>query len=186
MVSARSSDRRSFKGSGPVRLAWPVIWRQASLCTTHLAMLSSQMSATFGGISIRSAYRSARVNAYGNEHGLNCASNERNYAAHIWDRRDADGCMGATACIVVRWFADRYAAGADWRGLGWWIHDHLPYSRLCFFPKLAAFNINWHERPQRRIDSFIEPKGCLTKPGMDNHGGDHAACYQGFPTLAKR
>lgn len=143
--------------------------------------LLEPLAATFGGISIRSAYRCCRVNAYGNEHMLNCASNERNYAAHIWDRRDARGCMGATACIVVRWFADRYAGGADWRGLGWWIHDHLPYSRLCFFPKLAAFNINWHERPERRIDSFIEPRGCLTKPGMDNHGGGHAEWYQGFP-----
>lgn len=145
--------------------------------------LLEPLSATFAGISIRSAYRSAPVNAFGNEHKLNCAANEANYAAHIWDRRDADGCMGATACIVVRWFADRYARGADWRGLAWWIHDHLPYSRLCFFPKLAAFNINWHERPLRRIDSFIEPKGLLSKPGMDNHAGIHSTWYEGFPAL---
>ncbi len=57
---------------------------------------------------------------------------------------------------------DRYAAGADWRGLAWWIHDHLPYAHLQFFPKLAAFNIQWHERPARRSDSFIAPRGCLT------------------------
>lgn len=145
--------------------------------------LLEPLAATFGGISIRSAYRSSRVNAFGNEHKLNCASNEANHAAHIWDRRDTEGCMGATACIVVRWFADRYAEGSDWRGLAWWIHDHLPYSRLCFFPKLAAFNVNWHERPVRRIDSFIEPKGLLTKPGMDNHAGDHAQWYEGFPPL---
>jgi hypothetical protein len=144
--------------------------------------LLEPLNEVFGRIAVRSAYRSPAVNAYGNRHGLNCASNEANYASHIWDRRDADGCIGATACIVVPWFADRYAAGADWRALAWWIHDRLPYSRLQFFPKLAAFNIQWHERPQRRIDSFIAPRGCLTKPGMKNHGGDHSRWYRGFPT----
>ena len=63
------------------------------------------------------------------------------------------------------------------------IHDHLPYSQLQFFPKLAAFNIGWHERPQRRIDSFIAPKGCLTRPGMANHESSHAEFYPGFPRL---
>ena len=73
----------------------------------------------------------------------------------------------------------------DVRGkqLAWWIHDHLPYSQLQFFPKLAAFNIGWHERPRRRIDSFIAPKGCLTRPGMANHDGSHAEFYPGFPRL---
>lgn len=141
------------------------------------------LQATFGRLAIRSAYRSCEVNGFGNERGLNCARNEANYADHIWDRRDADGCMGATACIVVPWFADRYEQGADWRAMAWWIHDHLPYSTLCFFPRLAAFNIQWHERPKRRIDSFVEPKGCLTKPGMDNHEGSHADWYEGFPLL---
>src|SRR3546814_5534568 len=56
------------------------------------------------------------------------------------------GQMGATACIVVPWFADRHAAGAHWQELAWWVHDHLPYSEMCFFPKRAAFNIQWHER----------------------------------------
>jgi hypothetical protein len=143
--------------------------------------LLEPLNATFGRVSVRSAYRSPEVNEYGNRRGLNCASNERNHAGHIWDRRDADGCMGATACVVIPWFADRYAAGADWRALAWWIHDRLPYSRLQFFPRLAAFNIQWHERPKRRIDSFIAPKGCLTKPGMPNHAGDHSAWYRGFP-----
>jgi hypothetical protein len=23
-----------------------------------------------------------------------------------------------------------------------------------------------HEKPERRIDSYVKPKGCLTKPGM--------------------
>ncbi len=146
--------------------------------------LLEPLDATFGHVAIRSAYRSSAVNAFGNAHGLNCAANEASRAGHIWDRRDAEGCMGATACVVLPWFADRHAAGADWRALAWWIHDHLAYSRLQFFPKLAAFNIQWHERPARRIDSFITPKGCLTKPGMANHAGDHGDWYPGFPPLA--
>jgi hypothetical protein len=147
--------------------------------------LLEPLNATFGRLAIRSAYRSTAVNAYGNRHGLSCARNEAAYACHIWDRRDAAGCMGATASVVVPWFADRYAEGRDWRALAWWIHDHLTYSRLQFFPKLAAFNIQWHERPVRRIDSFIAPKGCLTKPGMANHTGDHARWYTDFPPLRR-
>jgi len=145
--------------------------------------LLEPLQATFGRIAIRSAYRSPAVNAYGNQHGYNCASNEKNAARHIWDRRDRDGCMGAMACIVVPWFADRYRDGLHWQAMAWWIHDHLPYSTLYFFPKNAAFNIGWHERPERRIDSYIPPRGCLTKPGMDNQGGRHTEWYDGFPEL---
>jgi hypothetical protein len=94
---------------------------------------------------------------------------------------DARGCMGALTTAVVPWFADRYDEGADWRAMAWWIHDHLPYSELRFFPKLAAFNIGWHERPKRRIDSFIRPRGCLTRPGMENHSGVHSHAYAIFP-----
>lgn len=61
--------------------------------------------------------------------------------------------------------------------MAWWIHDHLPYSSMCFFSKLGAFNIGWHEVPKRRIDSFTSPNGCLTKPGMPNHLGSHAHEY---------
>jgi hypothetical protein len=67
--------------------------------------------------------------------------------------------------------------------MAWWIHDHLPYSSLYFFPKLAAFNISWHETPVRRIDSYAPPKGCLTRLGMKNHEGLHAERYVGFPAL---
>jgi hypothetical protein len=146
--------------------------------------LLEPLRASFGGLAIRSAYRSPAVNGFGNENKLNCGSNEFNRARHTWDRRDKDGGMGATACVVVPWFAERYAEGADWRGLAWWVHDNLPYSGLGFFPKLAAFNIDWHERPKRVIHSYIAPKGVLTKPGMDNHEGDHSGHYPGFPELA--
>jgi hypothetical protein len=143
------------------------------LCQTLLEPLQ----ATFGRIAIRSAYRSARINSIGSQKGYGCAGNEKNAAKHIWDMRDADGHCGATACIVVPWFVDRYEAGEDWRALAWWIHDHLPYSEICFYPRLCAFNIAWHERPKRTIRSMVPPTGLLTKPGMPNHTGSHSEWY---------
>lgn len=147
------------------------------------AGLLEPLQATFGRLAIRSAYRSPQVNAFGNKHYRNCASNEADRARHIWDRRSADGGMGAMATIVVPWLVDRLEAGTAWQAMAWWIHDHLPYSELQFFPKLAAFNIGWHERPRRRITSFAAPRGLLTKPGMPNHAGDHSVFYKGFPVL---
>lgn len=140
---------------------------------------------TFGRIHIRSGYRSPELNRFGSENKLNCASNEANYAHHIWDYQDTDGKRGATACIVVPWLVDHIERGGSWTDMAWWIHDHLPYSSLYFFPKLAAFNINWHEAPIRRIDSYAPPKGCLTRPGMTNHAGTHADQYQGFPRFRR-
>jgi hypothetical protein len=143
--------------------------------------LLEPLQESFGALAIRSAYRAPGVNDFGNKHGLNCASNEADRAGHIWDQRDRQGRLGATACVVVPWFADRYADGADWRALAWWIHDQLPYHHLQFFPKLAAFNITWREEPERIISSYIAPRGILTRPGMANHGGDHSEWYRGFP-----
>lgn len=136
---------------------------------------------TFGRIAIRSAFRSREVNGFGNAQqkagkgGYNCANNEANRAGHIWDMRDAEGRIGATACIVVPSVWDRFQAAGDWRKLAWWVHDHLPYSDMEFFPRYWAFNIQWRETPGRRIYSFVEPKGLLTKPGMPNFEGNHEA-----------
>ncbi len=141
---------------------------------------------TFGRLHIRSAYRSIEVNGFGNANNLNCASNPANFAHHIWDRRDADGCMGATACIVIPWVWDRHQEKGDWRRIAWWVHDHLPYATMEFFPKLWAFNIQWHERPKRIISSYAEPRGILTKPGMANHEGRHTDWYEGFPAPASK
>jgi hypothetical protein len=138
---------------------------------------------TFGRIAIRSAYRSCTVNALGNRLQLSCASNERNYARHIWDRRASDGSMGAMACIVVPWLVDRCTEGMDWKAMAWWIHEHLPYSELQFFPKLSAFNIGWQDRPRRAIYSFIQPRGFLKRPGAPNHSESHSQLYQDFPAL---
>lgn len=144
-----------------------------SFCENLLEPLQQK----FGRVSIRSAYRSPALNKFGNENDLGCARNEANYAKHIWDYPDEQGHIGALATIVVNAFIPYYEKTADWQSMAWYIHDNLPYSNLFFYPKFAAFNIGWHENPLRRIDSFIAPKGCLTKPGMDNHAGDHSALY---------
>jgi len=150
--------------------------------------LLEPLHATFGHVSIRSAFRSVEVNTYGHERsnkGYNCGETTWNYARHVWDRRDAEGFLGATACIVIPWFIPRYEAGTPWQALAWWVHDHLPYSDMAFFPTYAAFNLRWCEKPNRRIESFAKPKGCLTKPGMANHSGDHSSEYPGFPALKR-
>ncbi|MCZ6617659.1 MAG: hypothetical protein O7E57_05960 [Gammaproteobacteria bacterium] len=143
--------------------------------------LLEPLQETLGRISIRSGFRSCEVNAIGNKNGHNCATNEKNYGGHIWDRRDAQGNMGAMACIVIPNFTDHLERGGDWRELAWWIHDSLPYSFLGFYPTLGAFNIRWSEARLHRIDSYISPKGTLTKPGMANHGGSHADHYTTSP-----
>lgn len=132
----------------------------------------------FGRISIRSAYRSPAVNRFGNENKLNCGSNESNYAGHIWDRRDGAGNMGATACVVVNSFIPYYERTGHWEAMAWWVHDHLPYDEMEFFPHYAAFNLGWREAPGRGVYSYIPPRrGRLTKPGMANADGDHGAEY---------
>jgi hypothetical protein len=146
--------------------------------------LLEPLQATFGRLAIRSAYRSPQVNAYGCKRYRSCGSNAHNRARHLWDQRSEDGGMGAMTSIVIPWLVDRLDKGVTWQAMAWWIHDHLPYSELQFFPKLAAFNIAWHEMPKRRVTSFIAPRGLLTKPGMPNHEGDHSAEYPGFPELA--
>ena len=143
--------------------------------------LLEPLQATFGRLAIRSGYRSPEVNGFGNARGFSCASNDYDRGRHIWDRRDADGCMGAMTSLAVPWLIDRRA---PWTAMAWWIHDHLPYSELQVFPKLLAFNIAWRETPRRRITSYFAPRGLLTAPGMANHEGDHSAHYPGFPPLA--
>jgi len=144
------------------------------LCEDVLEPLMAQ----FGRVSIRSAFRSAAVNDFGNKNGLNCGRNETNYGGHIWDRRDANGSMGATACVVVHALIPYYEATGRWEALAWWIHDHLPYDELEFFPRFAAVNVNWREMPKGRFTSWIPPRrGLLTKRGMANFVGSHEAEY---------
>ena len=136
------------------------------------------LMARFGRISIRSAFRSAAVNDFGNKNKLNCARNEANYAGHIWDERDLGGRMGATACIIAHSLIPYYEATGRWEALAWWIHDRLPYHDLEFFPKFAAVNVTWREAPTRQVYSYIPPRrGWLTKRDMENFEGSHEAEY---------
>lgn len=153
-------------------------------CSNLCRELLEPLNETFGRISIFSGYRSPSVNQTGNDNKLNCASNESNYAGHIFDYKDLDGGIGATVSVVIPWFADQYENGQSWQDLAWWIHDNLPHCGLYFFPSLAAFNITWHEtKKEKTIHSYITPKGCLTKDGMDNYEGDHSEYYGYFPKL---
>lgn len=164
------------------------------LCENLLEPLHS----IFGHVTIRSAFRSVSVNGFGNCHGLPCSSNKASYADHIWDHEDSAGYIGATACIVIPWFVDwlEEHPDRDWRSLAWFIHDHLPYSEMVFFPENAACNLTWRcsrktpdgsrsEDPRHKLWSQTAPKGILTAPGMSNYTGRHDCCYPGFPDLAE-
>lgn len=137
-----------------------VIENGKAFCTSLLDPLEQ----TFGRVAVRSGYRAPDLNRYGNENRLNCARNDNPLECHIWDRGVGDAAI-AGASVVIPWFADRYAEGRDWRDLAWWIHDHLPYSEMWFFPKLAAFNLVWRPKPLRTISSYIAPRGTLLKAG---------------------
>ncbi len=131
------------------------------LLCTHLL---DPLEETFGRIAIRSGYRSPELNRYGNENKLNCARNDANYGHHIWDRTGNDQ-VGAGTSLAIPWFADQFDQGRDWRDLAWWIHDHLPYSDMWFFPKLCAMNLSWRAKPRRTISSYIAPRGMLLQAG---------------------
>jgi hypothetical protein len=205
MGQKKPKSVRSAETFGRIRLSWSFFMRDflySEIANIHgfsnfpdhpdLAIvvgrrlcneLLEPLRATFGSIAIRSAYRSPEVNAFGNSHYHSCGSNERNRARHIWDQRSSDGGMGAMTTVVVPWLVDRLEEGVTWKAMAWWIHDHLPYSELQFFPKLGAFNIGWHEFPKRQISSFAAPRGLLTKPGFANHAGGDPSQYRGFPEL---
>jgi len=156
--------------------------------------LLEPLEETFGRVAVRSSYRSETLNGHGSEQqrlgkaGYNCAANAANYAGHIWDRRDEQGRMGATACVVIPWFADQYEAGRNWRDLAWWVHDHLPYSAMYFFPTLAAFNLTWREAPARTISSYIPPKGALLRSGEEPEESlqDRQRRHADFPAFRGR
>lgn len=122
--------------------------------------------AAWGAVHIRSAYRSEEVNQAGNALKAGCSGNKRNYARHIWDRKElgADGIeyMGATACIIIPGYLDYFEKSGDWTSLAWWIHHHIDaYSSMTFYPNLCAFNIRWFEdanKPKNIATQFVDPK----------------------------
>ena len=59
--------------------------------------LLEPLHATFGHVSVRSAFRSVEVNTYGAERqdkGYSCGKTDWNRSRHVWDRRDAEGMHG--------------------------------------------------------------------------------------------
>lgn len=143
----------------------------------------------FGGIVVRSAYRSSAVNDFCHRHlredpAYYCSDNAYSAARHIWDRRDADGFMGATATVVVPWFLDEYRKHGSYRPLAWWIRDHIEhYAEVIFFPTQCAFNIRWYEGPSPRAiyHDKISDEVLLTREGMPSFGEDHSDEYSHFP-----
>ena len=155
-----------------------VIKNGRAFCETLLDPLEE----TFGRVAVRSGYRSFQLNRYGNENRLNCARNDNPLECHIWDRLRGEKAI-AGASIVIPWFADQYDQGRDWRDLAWWLHDHLPYSDIWFFPKLAAFNLVWRATPQRTISSYIAPRGTLLRAGEEpgENRAQRGVRYADFP-----
>ena len=151
-----------------------------AFCTTLLDPLEE----TFGRIVVRSGYRSPELNKYGNDNKLNCAANDNPLECHIWDWHQSDAAI-AGASIVIPWFADQYDAGRDWQDLAWWMHDHLDYSDIWFFPKLAAFNLVWRATPLRTISSYVAPRGMLLRAGQQPHETrtQRQSRYDDFPTF---
>ena len=151
-----------------------------AFCTELLDPLEE----TFGRVAVRSGYRSPDLNRFGNENKLNCARNNHPMECHIWDRGAGQDAI-AGASIVIPWFADQYDQGRDWRDLAWWLHDHLPYSEMWFFPKLAALNLVWRPTPQRTISSYIAPRGMLLRAGEqpDMPKSERMKLYADFPAF---
>ena len=71
-------------------------------------------------------------------------------------------------------------AGTPWQAMAWWVHDHLPYSDMAFFPTYAAFNLRWCERPAQRIESFARAQGM---PHQARHGEPRRRPFPGVPRL---
>ncbi|MFQ6550417.1 hypothetical protein AADZ90_020945, partial [Aestuariibius sp. 2305UL40-4] len=152
--------------------------------TRFCTELLDPLEETFGRVAVRSGYRSRAVNAFGNANKLNCARNDNPMECHIWDWASGEEAV-AGASIIIPWFADLYEAGRDWRDLAWWVHDHLPYSEIWFFPKLCAFNLVWRAVPRRTISSYVVPRGMLLRAGEEPSESAEArrARYADFPPV---
>jgi hypothetical protein len=140
----------------------------------------------FGHLAIRSAYRSPTLNGFCHERYLAgerecwCVDNASNAAEHIWDMRDAQGNIGATATVLVPAYLPYYERTGDWRPLAWWIRDNVPgYANIFFFRRLCAFNIRWYEGGTDKAITFLDPpvREVLTRRGMANFDGEHSHLY---------
>ncbi len=112
--------------------------------TNLCAKLLEPLQQAFGTIRIRSGYRSSTLNAFGHKHNLNCAANEKNYAAHVWDRLDNEGRKGASACVVVpSLMKDDLSHEGVKTILDGWCRSQPELDHMRFFKQSATFNIGW-------------------------------------------
>lgn len=89
---------------------------------------------SWGRIHIRSAYRSEEVNQAGNELGANCATNEKNYAGHIWDVKTLRVTMVpllVLLSLLILITTNQQAIGHHW--LGGYIIIFQPIAACIFF-----------------------------------------------------
>lgn len=142
------------------------------------------LAETFGHVHIRSAYRSPRLNDFGNRRGLKCSRTEANLGYHCWGRTP-EGLLGAAACIVIPWWQDRDRGGSDWQRMAWWLYDHLDFYHVTFFQRQSCFNIGWcGERPAKSIDATLHPRGTLVRAD-ELPLEDHCHLYADFPPLKR-
>jgi len=106
--------------------------------------LLEPLQKAFGPIRVRSGYRSAPLNAFGHQRNLSCAANEKNYAAHIWDRLDRQGRKGASACVAVpSLMKDDLSQEGVKTILDEWCRSQPELDHVRFFKQPATFNIGW-------------------------------------------
>jgi hypothetical protein len=56
-------------------------------------------------------------------------------------------------------FHDMHPEEGGLRLLARWIDRNLPYSSAQFYPHYWAFNIQWHKKPELRIDGLRSLRG---------------------------
>jgi hypothetical protein len=144
----------------------------------------------FGGVVVRSAYRSPTLNDFchrkflAGETACYCSDNVYSAGRHIWDRRDDGGHLGATASVLVPAYLDLYEESGDCEPLAWWIRDHLrEHAEVTFFPWQCAFNIRWYEGESDQAIYQDPGPGMgedrlITRKGMNNFDGDHRYRYR--------
>ena len=159
--------------------------------------LLEPMYEAFGGVVVRSAYRSPTLNDFchrkyvAGETACYCSDNVYSAGRHIWDRRDGAGYLGATASVLVPAYLDLYEESSDCDPLAWWIRDHLPeYAEVTFYPWQCVFNIRWYEGASDQ--AIYEDAGpnmgedrLITRKGMDDFDGDHRDRYAALEPILR-
>ena len=125
--------------------------------------LLEPLNATFGRIAIRSAYRSPTVNALATRWATIALRTRRITAATSGTGATPPDSAGRRPASSFPGSPIAMPRAPTGKRLAYWIHDHLPYSRLQFFPKLAAFNISWQNVRSGRSTASSGPAGYLLR-----------------------